>query len=208
MAGQWRRSLRNTALRSAYGLRGKSYEMLSYWVVLVSPPDLFALSATHSAAARRKIAVFLGGRLANLVQPPAQLKDFRPVGHVADKPPAGIDTRLCHQCLKLAQLLCIVLRLLRKLLTTVEHVSFRLGEKAASRLGGAPAQGHSRQGDDQDGKSAVAHVPSYAEHHASDIGEFQAQYHRPRPYQPPAMSNSMMTMISSVVLSILTSLTV
>ena len=41
-----------------------------------------------------------------------------------------------------------------------------------------------------------------------NIGEFQAQYHRPRPYQPPAVSNSMMTMISSVVLSILTSLTV
>ena len=68
-------------------LRRKSYEMLSYWVVLVSPPCPFVLSATHPAAVPRKIAVFLGGRLAKLVHQTAQLKVFRLVGHVADKPP-------------------------------------------------------------------------------------------------------------------------
>ena len=66
-------------------LRRKSYEMLSYWVV--SPPCPFVLSATHPAAVPRKIAVFLGGRLAKLVHQTAQLKVFRLVGHVADKPP-------------------------------------------------------------------------------------------------------------------------
>ena len=100
-------------------LRRKSYKMLSYWVVLVSPPCPFVLSATHPAAVPRKIAVFLGGRLAKLVHQAAQLKVFRLVGHVADKPPAAIDPRLCHQCLELALAVCIPLRRRRKRLAIV-----------------------------------------------------------------------------------------